>query len=73
MHAGEGTLAPAMHADPRLAALGLRAPVKASSCQDAQTDETAYREHRFVHGVAEGSLEIPSGVALACTACVKMF
>lgn len=47
--------------DPRLNELGLRGPLPPSSCQEAHTDEAQYIEHRFIHGVPEGSVEIPSG------------
>jgi hypothetical protein len=58
-----------LQADPRLAELGLRGPVATSSCQDAHADEIQYREHRYAHGVPEGSVEIPSGVLLGGCGC----
>lgn len=59
---GDSFPAGMLHADPRLSQLGLRGPVPPDSCELAQTDEAQYREHRFIHGVPEGSVEIPSGV-----------
>ena len=59
---GDNSLAGMLHTDPRLVQLGLRGPLASSSSQEALSDdEMQYIEHRYMHGVPEGSVEIPSG------------